>query len=80
MSQEPREISLVISLLVDGENIASFEPSILSERPRGRTFVMEVTSGDTAPLDPKFAGLPNAAIRTVLTNNPGLHPGQEKTN
>ena len=79
-SQEPREISLVISFLIDGEDIPRFEPPVLGERLRCARFVIEITLRDTASLGPKFTMLSDATVRTVLTNNPGLQARHEKTN
>ena len=74
------EISLVISLLIHGEDIARPEPPVLGECVRSGLFVVEVTLRDTVPLDPKFTRLPDAAVRTVLTNDSGLQTGEKKTN
>ena len=80
ISREPREISLVISLLIDGKDIAGLEPPVFGEHLRSGLFIIEVTSRDTASLDPKFTRFSDAAIHTILTNDPGLQAGHKKTN
>ena len=79
ISQEVYEISLVISLLVNGKDVSSLEPPVLCEHPRSGLFVVDVTWGDTVSLDPKFARFLNTAIRTILTNDPSLQARYEKT-
>jgi hypothetical protein len=76
--KRPRGISLVISLLIDGEDIARLEPPVLGERLRSGLFVVEVTLRDAVSLDPKFARFSGPTVRTILTNDPGLQAGKRR--
>ena len=80
MSRELCKISLVISLFIDGEDVPRLEPPAPCERPRSGLFIVEVTLRDTVSLDPEFTRLSGAAIRTILTNDPGLEAGHKDTN
>ena len=77
--RRPAEISQEISLLVDGEDITRLEPSVFGECLRSGLLVVEVTLRNAASLDPKLARLSDAAIRTILTNDPSLQARHEKT-
>ena len=75
-SQEPREISLVISLLVDSEDVSRFEPPVLGERLRSARFIIEITlvnfgsRGLYLSCSPMPPSVPSS--RTILACRPGM--------